>query len=349
MRDQLDTALIPFWKTAIMHNESVLMSAGNDGTPQARLLFKPGKILAVKNSALNITYREGIDWEYAEGRLRLLKGSTAAFLTDSLLYPDSSSSKRMRRKGGGFILFSEGSFFHAHQLAVTYTHHTGLWKGPVPSYQRRVFKELLRKLKSGSKLRFLLFGDSIAAGYNASKESNAPPYLPSWGELVAEKLRRFYGAEIEFMNTAVAGTGSRWGVQTVQDRVIQHEPDLVIIAFGMNDGTAGMQPDTFKANIQTIINRVKAHNPKTAFILVAPMLPNPESEFARTQSSFKPALAALTGDGIALADMTGVHAELLKHKSYQDMTGNHINHPNDFLIRWYAQQILGLLIPPSGF
>ena len=42
--------------------------------------------------------------------------------------------------------------------------------------------------------------------------------------------------------------------------------------------------------------------------------------------------------------MTGVHKELLNHKSYQDMTGNNINHPNDYLIRWYAQFISGLLV-----
>jgi len=43
--------------------------------------------------------------------------------------------------------------------------------------------------------------------------------------------------------------------------------------------------------------------------------------------------------------MTSVHGELLRHKAYQDMTGNNINHPNDYLARWYAQVIGALLIP----
>lgn len=350
--DYIDTALLPFWKSTVMYNESVLMTAKEGGLPEARLLFPAEKILSVRNSALDTVYREGIDWEYADGRLRLLKGSWATSLTANQLFPDTSSGKSFPRKGGGFLLFSEGSFFHQHQLAVTYTHAPDLWRGPIAGYQSHVFRELLRKLKrgskkSGSKLTVLLFGDSIAEGYNGSKHTGAPPFLPGWGELVAEKLRRFYHTEIEFVNTAVAGMDSRWGVQTVEDRVIRHHPDLVIIAFGMNDGTAHMEADTFKANIRQIIDRVKEQDPNTAFILVAPMLPNPRSTFEGTQRAFLQALQELTGNRIALVDMTGTHAELLEHKSYHDMTGNHINHPNDFLIRWYAQQVLNLLVPPS--
>ncbi len=48
-----------------------------------------------------------------------------------------------------------------------------------------------------------------------------------------------------------------------------------------------------------------------------------------------------------MVDMTGVHQELLKFKLFRDMTGNNVNHPNDFLHRWYAQEISGLLIKPK--
>jgi hypothetical protein len=38
--------------------------------------------------------------------------------------------------------------------------------------------------------------------------------------------------------------------------------------------------------------------------------------------------------------MTAVHGSLLSKKSYADMTGNNINHPNDYLARVYAQTLL---------
>ncbi len=342
--DGIDTALIPFWKTTTMYNESVLMISKDGELPVANLLFKPDKILSVRNSALNIDYKEGLDWEYNNGQLSLLKGSKAAYLTDTQLYPDTSENAFPKR-GGGLILFREGSFFHNHQLAVTYTHDADLWKGPVPVFQGGELPEVMDKLRRGIVLKMLLFGDSIAAGSNASGENDSPPHLPSWGNLVADGLKRYYKENIAFTNTSVGGKDSQWGLSTVQERVVAHDPDLVIIAFGMNDGTGRMDPKLFKLNIQGIIDKVRQHNAKSEFILVASMMPNPESNFLGTQELLKKVLAELTGKGVVLVDMGSVHTELLKYKSYQDMTGNNINHPNDFLIRWYAQEVLSSLIP----
>jgi acyl-CoA thioesterase-1 len=60
---------------------------------------------------------------------------------------------------------------------------------------------------------------------------------------------------------------------------------------------------------------------------------------------YRDALARLCGPGIALADLTSVWAELLEHKQAWDLTGNGVNHPNDFGHRVYAQVLSSLLIP----
>lgn len=341
-KDLIDTALIPFWKGRIMYNESVLMVSKDEGLPSAKMLFKPGKILSVKNSALNITYKEGQDWTYENGLLKLLKGSKAAYLTAEQLYPPEG---RFPKKGGGFVLYSEGDYFHKHQLAVTYKHAANAWDGPVPVFQGGDLPETMNKLKRKTLLKLLLFGDSIAAGANASGESAAAPNLPAFGKLVAEGLKRYYKDEVTFVNTAVGGMDSKWGRENTQKSVVDHHPDLVIIAFGMNDGTGRMDPQVFKANIQAMMEQTRKSNPKTEFVLVSTTMPNPESEFTGTQEAFTAVLETLTASGVVLVDMTAVHQALLQHKSFQDMTGNNINHPNDFLMRWYAQQILGLLIP----
>ena len=339
-------ALQPFWKGEIMNNESVLMIS-KDGKPaEASLLFKPKKIISVKNSGLDIEYQEGVDWEYKKGKLRLLPGSKAVFMIETDMYPPDSTTKGFqKRKGGGKVIFREGSFFHEHQLAVTYKHAAGKWKGIVPVFQGENLPHTMEKLQRGQAIHLLLNGDSIAAGANASAKSNVAPHLPIWGNLIAEKLKRYYKAPVSFTNTAVGGKDSKWGKSNVQTLVVDHKPDLVIIAFGMNDGTGKMSRETFKANVQEMIEKTKEKNKNAEFILVSPMLPNPESTFTGTQEEFKAALDELKMPGIVVVDMTEVHRELLKFKSYQDMTGNNINHPNDFLIRWYAQEILGVLIP----
>ena len=40
---------------------------------------------------------------------------------------------------------------------------------------------------------------------------------------------------------------------------------------------------------------------------------------------------------MTVVPMTALHAETLERKKYWDMTANNINHPNDMLIRMYAQ------------
>ena len=47
---------------------------------------------------------------------------------------------------------------------------------------------------------------------------------------------------------------------------------------------------------------------------------------------------------MALADLTSVWTELLKHKRDWDLTGNGVNHPNDFGHRLYAQVLSALLV-----
>ena len=110
-KELIDTALIPFWRTETMYNESVLMKSRNGEPASARLLFTPVKIHSVRNAALTIEYTEGKDWEFKDGRLRLLKESEAVFLTDKQLYPDSASKRSFPKKEADIFYSVKGHFF----------------------------------------------------------------------------------------------------------------------------------------------------------------------------------------------------------------------------------------------
>ena len=58
------------------------------------------------------------------------------------------------------------------------------------------------------------------------------------------------------------------------------------------------------------------------------------------QIKFAEKLLELETEGVVVANMTRLHQDLLKRKNYADMTGNNINHPNDYLARVYAQVLL---------
>lgn len=48
---------------------------------------------------------------------------------------------------------------------------------------------------------------------------------------------------------------------------------------------------------------------------------------------------------MAVADVTTLWVELLKRKGFHDLTGNGLNHPNDFGHQVYSEVVLELLRP----
>ena len=129
------------------------------------------------------------------------------------------------------------------------------------------------------------------------------------------------------------------------DQVVSHQPDLVILAFGMND-SAGRSAQEYGEDTAAMITATRQTLPETEFILIASMLGN--RDWIRLSHDvfpeYRDQLASLCKPGIALADMTSVWTEFLKRKQNSDLTGNGVNHPNDFGHRVYAQVMAALLI-----
>lgn len=75
------------------------------------------------------------------------------------------------------------------------------------------------------------------------------------------------------------------------------------------------------------------------------MSPTPECPWAvpRRFVEYRDALAGLEAEGIAFVDMTSFWADLLTRKHPQDLSGNGLNHPNDFGHRLYAQLICAVI------
>jgi lysophospholipase L1-like esterase len=341
--------LAPFWRSEIMRGESVLfMKDRADTEPGASLMFAPTKVVAVQSSSGKIAYAEGRDYRWNPNRreITLPPGSRIPFRRpEDLRRPVGSQPFRlMRRDGGGEILFGAGHEYHDMQAVITYEHKPGAWAGPVPSFAGDRLPRTLGKLKEKAPLRVALLGDSISTGCNASGWAGVAPFQPPYQDLWVRNLRAVYGGQVSLANFAVGGTGSAWGLASI-GRVMEAKPDLVLLAFGMND-SAGVPVDQYQANLRGMIDAVHKAQPRAEIILVATMLGN-KDWVALHQDLFpryRDALARLCRPGVALADLTSIWAELLKYKRDQDMTGNGVNHPNDFGHRVYAQVLSALLI-----
>ena len=344
----LDHYLIPFWNADTIYDEISQVIKTRNGS-EGTLLFNVSKILSVRSADLKRVYVIDKDFTYHDDKIVLTPASSIPFLaTGDLLFNAEKPGWSMPGKvKGTFVLFTEGTFFRSKQISVTYIPKRTLkWEGPVPIFAKTTLPNTIKKLKNKKPLKVVFFGNSIETGANSSAFQSQSPYMPSWPELIVYQLQHVYGKKVIFSNKAVAGTMASWGKDHANELVVPENPDLMIIGFGMNDGSAGVLPEKYKEDIEGILERVRSKNPRAEFILIAPMLANPNSIQSNIQSLYKAELDEIAQQqkGVAVADLTGVTIELLNHKNYQDLTGNNINHPNDYLSRWYAQNILGLLV-----
>ena len=341
-----DQMLVPIWDTDVVYGESFTMYREKNGEVSARFLYEPEKIIEVRSANLETLYEEGKDYLIKDGKLVLTENTSIPLMEYEDVYMQENLPGGSFACPGGYLLFREGHFFHDRQIAVTYQCKKGGWNGYVPAYKGDLLHRTVRRLTEDKSLRVVLLGDSISAGANASGMTFANPFQPRFGELFAEKLRRTYDANVVFHNPSVGGKDSVWGMEVLDESVIAHNPDLVILAFGMN---GRHKPDVFASHIRNMVDRIKAANADTDVILIAtstpnPLLTDPRAMFWNYQYLYGETLKAFEADGVAVLDMGALQKELHKNKRFIDTTGNNVNHPNDFFIRIHAQALSRLFI-----
>ncbi|MBO7684070.1 MAG: SGNH/GDSL hydrolase family protein [Kiritimatiellae bacterium] len=350
----IDPRVPPLFAGHVMTNETVLFMGTDDAAP---LMYKADRILSVTSFDLKTNYVEGVDWTFdaATHTIRPTPNTRMPYYKESEWYP-AKGRFRCNRPGKPFVFFSEGSVISLHQVCVTYS-HSDAWDGPVPRGDAAAFAPLLARLSTRTGGKTLFYGDSITTGGNSSGKVGFDPHIPSWPEQVHAEIAAATGnSGLEYVNTAVGGKNSQWGVDNVKARVIDHAPDFVLIAFGMNDS---MPANAYSAKTAAMVDAIHAALPQTAVLLVPPMEPNPEAKgFAKGRlfAEYERALCALAEKfraagfaRIGCANVNTMHAAVLARKRYRDMTGNNINHCNDFSARIYRDAILAAMgILPIG-
>jgi lysophospholipase L1-like esterase len=311
------------------------------------LLFAPSKIESVFHPMTGGVFEENQDYRLEPGGLRILPGGRIQTVPESELFANPPGKRAYRLRDGRWQITPEGQWWNRRQISVTYQTKESVGREAPPSSleaHRDALKRFRTRLENRKPSRILIFGDSISVGANASGKTGVAPFLSPWIELVVDSCREAYQVPIELRNHALGGTRSDWGRMMAPALLGEYPADLVVVAFGMNDRGRTSLPE-FRANIEAIIREARSANPEVDILLVSSMQPNPQIADSKPLNEYKKVLQELTGSGIALADMTEVSEYLLKRKRFIDLTGNGINHPNDYLIRWYAKTVGQLLLP----
>ncbi|MGL4550811.1 MAG: GDSL-type esterase/lipase family protein, partial [Gemmataceae bacterium] len=319
----------------------VLLRLKPDGPATARLAFPAAEVIEVvtadRRHRIEATLSaDGLTLTVPEpGPVEVIRGED--------LFPPKGAPHGYRHRASDperNLLYRPGRWFHDRNVEVTYRRRENR---PAPVTTAGSLPRTLARLRAGKALTLGVSGDSISTGLDASALSNAPPNQPGYPDLVAAQLRAAFGGAVTLKNRAVSGWSVANGVADL-DKLLAEKPDLVVVAYGMND-VGRRDSKWFGGQTKTVIERVRAALPTAEVILVSPMLGHaewvhtPRAMFAK----YRDELRALAGPGVALADVTAVWEAMLRHKHDLDLTGNGLNHPNDFGHRLYAQAVLSLL------
>lgn len=354
-------ALAPIWEGETAEHETVLFLSDRES---ARLLYPADAILSVVSADQKTEYVSGKDYDLVDGCLRRLPGSAIPAFPVEEYYPaehKDGADFGCTVVGHPYLRYGEADTFARWQIDVTYRHH-GAWMGTIPAGCRQSFAEFHQKMASGAPTTIVFYGDSITTGATSSITYGKEPFMASFPHMVAEAIAKAYGYTVEYLrepyedtvreasgkdhtlrfyNTAVGGMDARWGDEHVEEFVNVFAPDLVVYGFGMNDG--GKTADEFIALTKSAVGKIRNAYPACGICLISTMLPHFRAAgFFGHQIEYEPYMFdyAAEDDRMAVAPMTSVHQALLRRKEFYDMTGNNVNHCNDYLARVYAMTIL---------
>lgn len=335
-----------FWKTDTIKNETVMLEEDKNGKISGKLLYTPTDIVSVKNFDLTVNYP--MSGFLLNGREMIRsKDSTLPYMPYALATMQVPLSDGLSNYGG--LLFTEGQGIVSRLVLVTYKYNPEAegekWKS-VPEDKSAVLSNFTQKLKNREGANVFIYGDSIAAGCNASSVLQYNPNLPAWGKAVADGLSEKYKTRVGYYNGSVGGWTSADGKNNIDNKITlvpESKPDLAIVAFGMNDGSGSVSPLVYYENIKTIVSAIREKAPDCDIVLVSTIHANPlnsqNKEITASYHAQNEKICAET-ERCVTVDMSAFSRELYERKTGFDLLANNINHPNDFLVRCYVMNIL---------
>jgi acyl-CoA thioesterase-1 len=104
----------------------------------------------------------------------------------------------------------------------------------------------------------LVFGDSLSAAYGIPPEQG-------WVALLTQRLKaQGYGYQI--VNASVSGETSSGGRERLPRALQLHQPTIVVLELGGNDGLRGLPLEELRANLAAMVQQAQAAGAKVLLV-----------------------------------------------------------------------------------
>ena len=158
--------------------------------------------------------------------------------------------------------------------------------------------------------KLLVLGDSLSAAFSIDRNEG-------WVQLLQQRLTD-KGYNYKIVNASISGDTTQSGVSRLPLALNKHNPAIVIVALGGNDGLRGLPLSLSQQNLQTIIERAKQNGSKVVLcgVRLPPNLgPIYNQKFqtmfktlaTRNNIAFVPKLMKNVSDHPELLQADGVH------------------------------------------
>ena len=214
-----------------------------------------------------------------------------------------------------------------------------------------------KELTEFGPINIVIFGDSVSHG----GMTDYIDYENVYWNVLKKKLNQFRDyVPVNMINTSIGGTTAAESVARLERQVLIHEPDLVIVSFGLNDVNRTLEE--YLNSLEYIFNKCLAAGHDVIFLTPNMLNTYVAEDTAPKHLNYARRMADIQNSGrmddfmaaaIALAERCGVtvcdcYSEWKKLAETQDTTlllANRINHPSAEMHKLFADKLYEIIMP----
>ena len=161
--------------------------------------------------------------------------------------------------------------------------------------------------------KVVVFGGTITEGTSAkldvsqdcfkwgTTDVNMVRKTQTWGAIMERILRDWVDGGVEVISAGSVGNTASKGAARLENDVLSHSPDYVLVMFGMDDAIAGVETDKFRVDLEKIVNRIEEE--KANVFLVTPPPISERMTINCTMDELRLRQAHLSGHVQAIRDL----------------------------------------------
>ena len=206
-------------------------------------------------------------------------------------------------------------------------------------------------------ITIVAFGDSVTHGAVASGEMDYESVYHHRLVKMIHGVRNY--VPVNVINAGIGGITAKSSLARMEKQVFAHDPDLVIVAFGLNDVNGSLED--YLSSLRTIFAACIERNIETVFLTpnmlntyVAEGTHPVHLEYAKKTADmqnggrmdeYMSAAAELARSmGIKVADCYAKWREMSKTQDTTALLANHINHPVREMHQLFADEIFKIIL-----